>query len=75
MLVRSDFKSVLRKSAKSACWNLFIRFYRGYDSVHLKADVELGGSDQKFNLLMGRQLQEAFGLKPQVDYDTVIGRD
>ncbi len=39
---------------------------QGYDSVALKADVELGGTDQKFNLLVGRQLQEAFGQEPQV---------
>src|SRR5690606_22380672 len=39
---------------------------QGYDSVAMKADVELGGTDQKFNLLVGRQLQEAFGQKPQV---------
>jgi tyrosyl-tRNA synthetase len=39
---------------------------QGYDSVALKADVELGGTDQKFNLLVGRQLQEAYGQPPQV---------
>jgi hypothetical protein len=38
---------------------------QGYDSVAMKADVELGGTDQKFNLLMGRQLQEMYGQKPQ----------
>jgi tyrosyl-tRNA synthetase len=40
--------------------------FQGYDSVEVKADIELGGSDQKFNLLMGRQLQKAFGQKPQI---------
>ena len=39
---------------------------QGYDSIHLKADIELGGSDQKFNLLMGRALQEVYGQEPQV---------
>jgi len=39
---------------------------QGYDSVALQADVELGGTDQKFNLLMGRQMQEAYGQEPQV---------
>ncbi len=39
---------------------------QGYDSVALEADVELGGTDQKFNLLVGRELQKARGLKPQV---------
>src|SRR3989337_2151264 len=39
---------------------------RAYDSVHLRADVELGGTDQKFNLLVGRTLQERYGQEPQV---------
>ena len=39
---------------------------QGYDSVALEADVELGGTDQKFNLLVGRQLQQDFGQEPQV---------
>ena len=39
---------------------------QGYDSVALKSDVELGGTDQKFNLLVGRQLQESYGLEPQI---------
>ena len=39
---------------------------QGYDSVALKADVELGGTDQKFNLLVGRQLQEQYGQQPQI---------
>jgi tyrosyl-tRNA synthetase len=38
---------------------------QGYDSVHLESDIEIGGTDQKFNLLMGRQLQKAYGLKKQ----------
>jgi tyrosyl-tRNA synthetase len=43
-----------------------------YDSVALKADVELGGSDQKFNLLVGRQLQESYGQEPQVVLTTPL---
>ena len=38
---------------------------QGYDSVALKADVELGGTDQKFNLLVGRDLQKSYGIEPQ----------
>ena len=45
--------------------NSIIRCFRGYDSVHLKADVELGGTDQKFNILMGRTLQRKMGVEEQ----------
>ena len=45
---------------------------QGYDSVALKADVELGGTDQKFNLLVGRQLQQEFGQKPQIVITTPL---
>ena len=42
---------------------------QGYDSVAIKADVELGGTDQKFNLLLGRDIQRAYGMAEQVDAD------
>ena len=45
---------------------------QGYDSVALRADVELGGTDQKFNLLVGRQLQEAYGQEPQIVLTTPL---
>ncbi|HLB85049.1 MAG TPA: tyrosine--tRNA ligase, partial [Steroidobacteraceae bacterium] len=55
-----------------ALHELFYPLAQGYDSVALKADVELGGSDQKFNLLVGRQLQETYGQEPQVVLTTPL---
>lgn len=66
MLARADFKKRFETAKEISLLEFIYPLMQGYDSVHLKADVELGGSDQKFNLLMGRQLQEAFGQKPQV---------
>jgi tyrosyl-tRNA synthetase len=66
MLARSDFKTRYESSKEISLLEFIYPLLQGYDSVHLKADVELGGSDQKFNLLMGRQLQTAFGQEPQV---------
>ena len=45
--------------------NFYTHLLQGYDSVHLKNDIEIGGTDQKFNLLVGRQLQKESGLPPQ----------
>ncbi len=56
----------MKRKKKLVCWNFIYPLLQGYDSVHLKADVELGGSDQRFNLLMGRQLQQVYGQVPQV---------
>ncbi len=66
MLARADFKKRFESGKEISLLEFIYPLLQGYDSVHLKADVELGGSDQKFNLLMGRQLQEAYGQKPQV---------
>ncbi len=66
MLARSDFKKRFESGKEISLLEFIYPLLQGYDSVHLKADVELGGNDQKFNLLMGRQLQEAYGQKPQV---------
>lgn len=65
MLARADFKKRFEAGREISILEFIYPLLQGYDSVHLKADIELGGSDQKFNLLMGRQLQEAFGQKPQ----------
>ena len=66
MLERDDFNARFR--ANHAIWihEFLYPLLQGYDSVAMKADVELGGSDQKFNLLMGRELQKHFGQPPQV---------
>ncbi len=66
MLERDDFSKRFKNRQSIAIHEFLYPLIQGYDSVVLKADVELGGTDQKFNLLMGRQLQEHFGQKPQV---------
>ena len=65
MLARADFKKRLESGKEISVLEFLYPLLQGWDSVHLKADVELGGTDQKFNLLMGRQLQESHGQKPQ----------
>ncbi len=66
MLERDDFHKRFSNNQPIAIHEFLYPLIQGYDSVAMKADVELGGTDQKFNLLMGRQLQEVFGQKPQV---------
>ncbi len=66
MLARADFKQRFEQKKEISILEFIYPLLQGYDSVHLKADIELGGADQKFNLLMGRQLQEAFQMPPQV---------
>jgi len=66
MLEREDFNKRYRGGQPIAIHEFLYPLVQGYDSVAIKADVELGGTDQKFNLLVGRQLQEAFGQEPQV---------
>ncbi len=66
MLEREDFHKRFRDEKPIALHELLYPLAQGYDSVALKADVELGGTDQKFNLLMGRELQRAYGQESQV---------
>ncbi len=66
MLERDDFSKRYGSGQPIAIHEFLYPLVQGYDSVALKADVELGGTDQKFNLLVGRQLQETYGQKPQV---------
>lgn len=66
MLERDDFQKRYRGNQPIAVHEFLYPLLQGYDSVALKADVELGGTDQKFNLLMGRHLQAAHGQVPQV---------
>lgn len=66
MLERDDFSKRFKGGQPIAIHEFLYPLIQGYDSVAMRADVELGGTDQKFNLLVGRQLQEAFGQKPQV---------
>ncbi|GMQ99429.1 MAG: tyrosine--tRNA ligase [Zetaproteobacteria bacterium] len=66
MLERDDFEKRYKDGQSIAIHEFLYPLIQGYDSVALDADVELGGNDQKFNLLMGRQLQQAYGKAPQV---------
>ena len=65
MLERDDFSKRYKGGQSIAIHEFLYPLIQGYDSVAMQADVELGGTDQKFNLLMGRQLQEQHGQKPQ----------
>lgn len=66
MLEREDFSNRYKGGQPIAIHEFLYPLIQGYDSVAMRADVELGGTDQKFNLLVGRQLQEAYGQPPQV---------
>ncbi|MZI92578.1 tyrosine--tRNA ligase [Vibrio sp. CAIM 722] len=66
MLERDDFKKRYSNGQPIAIHEFMYPLLQGYDSVAMETDVELGGTDQKFNLLMGRELQKANGQKPQV---------
>ena len=66
MLEREDFNNRYKGGQPIAIHEFLYPLIQGYDSVVMKADVELGGTDQKFNLLVGRHLQEQYGQKPQV---------
>jgi tyrosyl-tRNA synthetase len=65
LLERDDFSKRMKSSQPIALHELLYPLMQGYDSVAMKADVELGGTDQKFNLLVGRELQRSFGQEPQ----------
>jgi tyrosyl-tRNA synthetase len=66
MLERDDFSKRYKQQKPISMLEFFYPLLQGYDSVHLKADIELGGTDQKFNLLVGRDIQNSYGQKPQV---------
>ena len=66
MLERDDFQKRMAKNLPVSIHELMYPLIQGYDSVALKSDVELGGTDQKFNLLVGRDLQRAYEQKPQI---------
>ncbi|MDD3777071.1 MAG: tyrosine--tRNA ligase [Actinomycetota bacterium] len=66
MLERDDFKKRFASSTPIAIMEFLYPIMQAYDSVAIEADVELGGTDQRFNLLMGRELQKEFSQKPQI---------
>ena len=72
MLERDDFAKRYRANQPISIHEFLYPLAQGYDSVAMRADVELGGTDQKFNLLVGRALQEAYGQEPQVVITTPL---
>ena len=72
MLERDDFQKRLSKGQPVSIHEFLYPLIQGYDSVALAADVELGGTDQTFNLLVGRELMRAYGLSPQVVITTPL---
>lgn len=66
MLERDDFNSRYKANRSISMHELIYPLIQAYDSVFLKADMELGGTDQKFNLLVGREIQKNYGLQPQI---------
>jgi tyrosyl-tRNA synthetase len=72
MLERDDFHKRYQSNQSIAVHEFLYPLVQGYDSVALKADVELGGTDQKFNLLVGRELQREYGQPPQVLITTPV---
>ena len=76
-LVRDRLRNRLDKNDPIWLRELLYPLAQGYDAVHLKADVQMGATEQLFNLMAGRRLQEAYGLKPQVclTYPVLVGTD
>ncbi len=72
LIEREDFQKRLKEQQPISFHELLYPLFQGYDSVVLDADVELGGTDQTFNLLMGRFLQEQFGKEPQIVITTPL---
>ena len=72
MLEREDFHKRFQEEQPISLHEMIYPIAQGYDSVALKCDVELGGTDQKFNLMRGRDLQRHFGQKPQIILMTPI---
>jgi tyrosyl-tRNA synthetase len=72
MLERDDFNKRYKSGQSISIHEFLYPIVQGYDSVALKADVELGGTDQKFNLLVGRQIQQDYGQEPQVVMTTPL---
>ena len=72
MLERDDFSKRYKEQKPISMLEFFYPLLQGYDSVALEADIEIGGTDQKFNMLVGRTIQERYGRKPQVVI-TILG--
>lgn len=77
LLERDDFKNRYQNNLPISVHELLYPLIQGYDSVQLKADIEIGGTDQTFNLLVGRELQKAYGQEKQVviTFPLLVGLD
>lgn len=77
IMERDDFKNRFEKNLPLSMHELLYPLMQGYDSVELKADIEIGGTDQTFNLLVGRELQKAYGQESQVvmTFPLLVGLD
>lgn len=77
LLERNDFRERFASEAPISVSELLYPFAQGYDSVAVEADIEVGGTDQLYNLLMGRDVMAHFGLEPQVvlTYELLVGTD
>ncbi len=77
MLERDDFSQRIAAEAAISIRELLYPLVQGYDSVAIEADIEVGGTDQTFNLLVGRDIQRAYGMEPQVvmTYPLLVGLD
>ena len=77
IMERDDFKNRFENNLPLSMHELLYPLMQGYDSVHLNADIEIGGTDQTFNLLVGRELQKDYGKEPQVvmTFPLLVGLD
>jgi tyrosyl-tRNA synthetase len=77
LLERNDFRERLDQGVPISVSELLYPFAQGYDSVAVEADIEVGGTDQLYNLLMGRDVMQAYGLEPQavITYELLVGTD
>ena len=77
LLERNDFRERFASNAPISVSELLYPFAQGYDSVAVEADIEVGGTDQLYNLLMGRDVMEHYGLEPQavITYELLVGTD
>jgi tyrosyl-tRNA synthetase len=77
LLERNDFRERFAQSVPISISELLYPFAQGYDSVAIEADIEVGGTDQLYNLLMGRDVMQAYNLEPQavVTYELLVGTD
>ena len=77
IMERDDFKNRFDNNLPLSMHELLYPLMQGYDSVALKADIEIGGTDQTFNLLVGRELQKAYGQESQVvmTFPLLVGLD